>query len=168
MNKIKLYVDDVLVFQKEEGVVPPVIPPTPPIPPIPPVIQPPPNSIPMVFGAASVLDLCVGVTRVLSCSVMEACKDGVKLNWYGLTPTANAIYKWLFPDGTEFPKYFIDRGLYVPDTIVGSSSSGGFEVRAKNSSIPNVDYLSIPTGTHLLQITAIAGSSIKIWASLKP
>ncbi len=132
------------------------------------IITPPVNSIPMVFGTALVVDIGAGITRVYSFSITEAGKTSLKLNLYGMISTANAAYKWFFPDGTEFPKYFVDKGIYVPDTIVGSSSSGSFEARAKNNPSPNVDYPSIPMGIHLLQITAIDGSSIRIWVSLRP
>ncbi len=165
MDKIVIYVNDTIVFQQGGTVTPPPLTP----PPVDPPVIPPPNAISMTFGVILNINLGAGVTQTYSFTLAEVNKTSLKLNLYGTTPTTNATYKWILPDGTEFPLWFRQRGIDIPDTIVGSTSSGGFEIRTKNSGSPNViNYLYIPAGGHLLKITAIDGSSIKIWASLRP
>ena len=123
------------------------------------------------FDTQTTEEISAGETKTFSFTQSESNKYSLKLKLYGYTPTVQANYKWFLPDGTEFPKYFVDRGIFVPDFFVGSSSSGGFEIRAGNNPNPNVDpvaYPSIPTGTHTLTITGVDAGSFGIWAAIRP
>lgn len=143
MNKIKLYVDDILVYQQEGTVTPPPTPPpvTPPAPP-----TPPPNGIPWQWDTYPTFDLNAGQERIYIVKIINS-YTYLKMSISGLTMNTMGAFTWTFPDGRILPQPNTRQGVRE---IVGMNGAGLVVLRAGI----NIPDNPIPRGNHVVRITA--------------
>ena len=147
--KVQLLVDDVIVYQHDDLVTPPVTPP-PPVPP--PVVVPPetppvtPPGTPWVWDSYPTFNLNSGDERVYIVNI-NTNYTYLKMSISGLSINTMGTFTWTFPDGRILP---VDGQRQGVREIAGMNGQGLLVLRAVN----NIPDNPIPRGSHVLRISA--------------
>ncbi len=152
MNKVKLYVDDILVYQQEGTVTPLIVPPV-----VPPVNPPTPQGLAWVWDAYPMFWLNPGEEKVYIVNINQ---NYTYLNFgiSGLTNNTSGTFTWTFPDGRVLPQPNLRQGVR---DILGMNKAGLLVLKSQNyrGDTPNIPDQYIPQGNHVLRISASASSS---------